>query len=58
MARPRQPNSKLSYAGYGLDPEEDKRLITLLEEHDYTAKQLVRYLLRKWMKAKETETPA
>lgn len=57
MARPRKPTSQLSYGGYGLDLEEDKRLIRLLQDNDYTAKQLVRYLLRKWIKAKESEIP-
>lgn len=55
MARPRSASSKLSYSGLGLDPDEDKKLIRLLDEHDYTAKKLIRFLIRKWMKAKEDE---
>lgn len=50
MARPRHKNSTISYGNYGLEPNEDKKLLLLLEDKDMTAKQLVRYLLRNFIK--------
>jgi len=49
MARKRSKNSKTSFAGLGLRPEEDKKLIRLLAEHDSSASRLVRTLIRQWM---------
>lgn len=49
MARKKDKNSKLSFKGWGLEPDEDKQLIKLLEVKDITANQLIRVLVRRWM---------
>jgi len=50
MARPKIKNSKNSFNNYGLKPEEDNELQALLEECDLSAGQVVRALLRQWIK--------
>lgn len=47
--RPRKKNSKRSYGNLNLKPEEDAKLIPLLEENDISLKQLVRALVREWI---------
>jgi hypothetical protein len=49
MARPRKKNSKYPLGGLGLKPEEDDRLIELLDTHDISIRQLCRALVRQWM---------
>lgn len=50
MSRPREKESKSSFSNYGLKPEEDEKLIEMLEEKDLTARRLVRALLRQWIR--------
>jgi len=50
MARPKIKNSKSSFNNYGLKPEEDQELIKALDEIDLSAGQVVRALLRQWLK--------
>lgn len=45
----RAKNSSYPFSGIGLKPEEDQRLIKMLEEHDLSARQLLRALIRQWM---------
>lgn len=47
--RPRAKNSTNSFSGWGLEPEEDQKVIEALTEKDISAKQLVRALLRQWL---------
>lgn len=49
MARPKKKKDT-SFAGYGLKPDEDKRLVQLLEESELSAAKVVRALLREWIK--------
>jgi hypothetical protein len=49
MSRPRKKGSKIPYSGLGLKPEEDAKLLKLLEKEGYTGRQLMRGLLRQWM---------
>jgi hypothetical protein len=49
MARPRTKNSKASYGNLGLSPEEDKKLIELLQNKDLTLSHVLRAMIRKWM---------
>lgn len=50
MSRPRDEKSKRSLNNYGLKDHEDKKLIEMLEERDYSARRLVRALLRQWIR--------
>jgi len=50
MARPKSKNSEWSFGGYGLKPEEDKMLMDMLTDCDLSAGQVVRALLRQWIK--------
>lgn len=49
MARPRDKKSKASLDGLGLEPEEDKVLLRLINEADISIAQLKRALIRKWI---------
>lgn len=49
MPRPRTDTSKSSLMNLGMKPEEDKKLIELLDEHDLSVRQLCRQLIRQWM---------
>jgi len=50
MARPRSKNSTYPLGGLGLKPEEDKKLMELVDSYDISVKQLCRALVRQWMK--------
>lgn len=39
--------------GLGLEPDEDKKIISSLKKQDKSAKQLVRALLRDWLKTQQ-----
>jgi len=56
MARTKSKNSQLSFKQWGLEPDEDKQVIKLLEEKDLTANQLIRVLVRKWMSEQRLTT--
>jgi hypothetical protein len=51
MARTNKKGSSLM--GLGLEPEEDKKIIIVLKKQDKSAKQLVRMLLRDWLKTQK-----
>jgi hypothetical protein len=53
MARPRSKNSTYPLGGLGLKPEEDKKLMSMVEQYDISVKQLCRYLVRQWMDGKK-----
>lgn len=42
--------------GLGLEPEEDKKIVAILKSQDKSAKQLVRGLLRDWLKTQTLHT--
>lgn len=48
MARPKKTN--ISFLSLGLEVNEDKQLIAILKEKDISGKQLLRVLVRKWLK--------
>lgn len=50
MARPRKANSKLSLNHYGLKDKEDEELRQILKDLDLSASQVVRALLRQFIK--------
>lgn len=56
MARTKNKNSQLSFKGWGLEPDEDKQVVKLLEEKDLTANQLIRFLVRKWISEQKLAT--
>jgi len=49
MARPRKKGSTNTYGGMGMKPEEDEKLVKMLEDKGITLKQLQRALVRQWM---------
>jgi hypothetical protein len=49
MAREKAKNSKTTFMGLGLDPDEEAPLIKLIEKRDLTARRLIRRLLRIWV---------
>lgn len=50
MARIRNKKSTLSYGGYGLKPQEDREFLRLLQRDKFKAKEIVRVLIRQWIK--------
>lgn len=52
MARKKAKNSKGSLMNLGLKPEEDAELLKTIEKngHELSVRQLVRALLRQWIK--------
>lgn len=50
MARIRDKKSKIPFSGLNLKPEEDQIFIKLLEDKGLTCKQLLRALVRQWIK--------
>jgi hypothetical protein len=50
MARPKNKNSTMSFMNIGLDPDEDAVLEKELVRLDLTGRQLLRFLVRKWLK--------
>lgn len=50
MSRPRKKGSKIPFSGLNLKPEEDEQLRVMLEEHGLSMKQVLRALVRQWMK--------
>jgi hypothetical protein len=49
MARLKKKGSKLSFWGLGMKPEEDEKLEEFLRKEGYSARQLMKGLLRQWM---------
>jgi len=49
MARPRAENSKLSFGGLELDPEEEKKLRQFLKLKDMSLAAFKRFLIREWL---------
>lgn len=45
----RSKNSNYPFSGLGLKPEEDDKLKEMLANHDLSARQLLRALVRQWM---------
>lgn len=56
MARKKSHNSKLSFKGWGLEREEDLKIIKILKDKDVSANQLVRNLVRAYIKENEPLT--
>jgi antitoxin component of RelBE/YafQ-DinJ toxin-antitoxin module len=50
MSRPREKGSKTSFANLGLKPEEDKEFQRVLDETGLSARQVIRALVRQWVK--------
>jgi hypothetical protein len=50
MARPRNSKSKNPFMGLGLKPEEEVRFKELLEEKAIHGRQLVKALVRQWIR--------
>lgn len=50
MARKKNKNSKISYDGLGLTPDEDKALMAILKQKDKSLAQLKRELLRDYIR--------
>jgi len=51
MSRTKNQNSKLSFGGLGLEPEEDIKLKEALSKKGVSLKQLQRMLVREWLKS-------
>jgi Holliday junction resolvasome RuvABC DNA-binding subunit len=51
MARKNKKGSSLM--GLGLEPEEDKKIMATVKAQDKSVKQLIRSLLREWLKTQK-----
>lgn len=49
MARPKNKKSKGTFNNIGLTPDEDDKLVKLLDEKDISYRQLQRALTRQWI---------
>lgn len=51
MARPKKTD--ISFMSLGLEPAQDKQLIRLLKDKDISGKQLLRFLVKGWLKEQQ-----
>lgn len=49
MARKKSKNSPLSFKGLGLEPNEDKQLISILKAKELSYANVARKLIRGWI---------